>query len=62
MLNKKRLTQAILYGFKYRGNKALAVLIRRHFGTSLVLKGGLKVDYLIPITLHSDKEQKRGYN
>ena len=44
------------------GNKALAVLMGRHFGTSLVLKGGLKADYLIPIPLHSDKEQKRGYN
>jgi len=62
VLNKKGLAQAILYGFKYRGNKALAVLMGRHFGTSLVLKGGLKADYLIPIPLHSDKEQKRGFN
>ena len=62
VLNKKGLAQAILYGFKYRLNKALAVLMGRHFGTSLVLKGGLKADYLIPIPLHSDKEQKRGFN
>lgn len=32
----------------------------RHFGTFAVLKGGLKVDYLIPIPLHSDTEQREG--
>jgi len=62
VLNKKGLSQAILYGFKYRGNKALAVLMGCRFGSSLVLKGGLKADYLIPIPLHSDNEQKRGFN
>ena len=61
VFNKKGLAQAILYGFKYRGNKALAVLMGRYFGTSLVLKR-TQTDYLIPIPLHSDKEQKRGSN
>ena len=60
MLKKKALAQAILYGFKYWRNKALAVLMGRHFGTFVVLKGGLKADYLIPIPLHSDTEQRDG--
>ena len=34
----------------------------RYFGPFLVLKVGLKADYLIPILLHLDKEKKRGFN
>ena len=34
----------------------------RYFGPFLVLKAGLKADYLIPILLYLDKEKKRGFN
>jgi hypothetical protein len=60
VLKKKALAQAISYGFKYWRNKALAVLMGRYFGTSAVLKGGLKANYLMPILLHSDTEQREG--
>jgi predicted amidophosphoribosyltransferase len=33
-----------------------------YFGSALTLEEGLKADYLIPIPLHPDKEQKRGFN
>ena len=62
VLNKKGLAQEILYGLKYRGNKALAGLMGTYFGSALTLEEGLKADYLIPIPLHPDKEQKRGFN
>jgi|TARA_B110000967_G_scaffold198720_1_gene232175 competence protein ComFC len=62
VLNKKGLTESILYGLKYHGNKELALLMGKHFGASLTSKGVLKADYLIPIPLHPDKEQKRGFN
>lgn len=61
--SKGESTQQLLHNIKYNGQRELAVFMGRMMGTRLQESGRLlAVDVLMPVPLHPQKEQVRGYN
>jgi ComF family protein len=55
--------QQLIHLFKYRGNQEIGFYLGELMGRSLIESHRFKmIDYLIPLPLFPDKEQKRGYN
>ncbi len=57
------MVQHLIHGLKYRGMEKIGVFFGRWFGSILKRDPGLgKIDFVLPVPLHSRKQQKRGYN
>ena len=53
----------ILHQLKYKGNKQIGIEMGEHMGRKLQLIEDLKsVDLIIPVPLHTKRQQFRGYN
>lgn len=52
----------LLFQLKYHGRKDFGVYIGEAMGRFLLNQNNLKLDLLIPVPLHRDKEKERGYN
>jgi ComF family protein len=60
---KDSMVQQLVFEFKYRGNKELAVYMGKLMGQQLANSPHYQtVDYLVPLPLYPSKERKRGYN
>jgi len=53
----------IMYRFKYRGDRELALAMGRYMAQALYTDGFFEgIDLIIPVPLHKRKKRKRGYN
>ena len=60
--SKGSLIQTLIHQLKYKGNKAIGLLLGAMMGNSLLNSSRFQADVLIPLPLFPDKEFKRGYN
>lgn len=61
--SKDGLLQELLHEFKYKNNRAVGIFLARRFAKALQKTDWIgKVDLIIPVPLHKDKLNKRGYN
>jgi len=61
--HKGNRVQQLMHRFKYKGKKEIGEFIGTQYGHELVKKNYFeKVDLIIPVPLHPDKQKKRGYN
>lgn len=58
---KGNAVQHILHEIKYKDNKDLAIFIGRYYG-SILQEANLKLDGIVAIPLHKNKQRNRGYN
>jgi ComF family protein len=61
LFNKKGMSQKILHELKYRQNQDLGIYLGKLMASKLPQPSFL-FDCLIPVPLHPQKKQKRGYN
>jgi len=60
---KESLIQHLIHRLKYKGDQEIGIYLGKLMGRSLLESNRFKrTDYLIPLPLYPDKEQKRGYN
>jgi ComF family protein len=61
--HKGNRVQQLMHRFKYKGKKEIGEFIGSQYGHELVKNNYFeKVDLIIPVPLHPDKQKKRGYN
>lgn len=61
--SKGTLIQTLIHDFKYKGNKAVGILLSKIMAEKMMNSDRFKhIDYLIPLPLFADKEYKRGFN
>ncbi|MGI8892227.1 MAG: ComF family protein [Bacteroidia bacterium] len=61
--NKGLKVQELIHQVKYRGKKELGVYLGDMFGSELKLSPfAQKIDLVIPVPLHEQKQKKRGFN
>lgn len=61
--HKGNRVQQLMHRFKYKGKKEIGELIGNIYGHELVKSNCFTdVDMIIPVPLHPEKQQKRGYN
>ncbi len=53
--------QSVIYAFKYRGNTRLATPLADYMARR-VRPEALKVDIIVPVPLHPQRQKQRGYN
>lgn len=57
------LLQHLLHGLKYQGKEYIGTYLGRQLGYDLLqLNWATGIDYIVPIPLHKDKQNLRGYN
>ncbi|MGB0916044.1 MAG: ComF family protein [Flavobacteriales bacterium] len=60
---KDNVVQRLMHRFKYQGKSEIGTELGRLFASTLIDKNWFTdVDVIMPIPLHSSKEQRRGYN
>ena len=61
--NKGGHVQRLIHALKYRGNKHAGIYLGKLFGMALNQGSTYRdTDCIVPVPLHPQKEQKRGYN
>lgn len=60
---RHQLVQHLIHQLKYKGNQEIGEYLGMMMGQSICKSSRIKkIDFLIPLPLHADKEFKRGYN
>ncbi|WP_250433318.1 ComF family protein [Hanstruepera flava] len=60
---KKGLTQTLIHNLKYKGFEEIGLFLGNWLGSELKeIKAYSNIDLVIPVPLHKNKLQKRGYN
>jgi len=55
--------QKLLHELKYRGGKEVGLVLGKHIGLGLLRSPGFEnIDVIVPVPLHKNRLQKRGYN
>jgi len=56
-------TKKIIHELKYKGNQRVGIFLGNWFGQQLLKSNDFsRIDYIIPVPLHSKKMKQRGYN
>jgi len=60
---KKGIVQQLLHNLKYRGHETIGSVLGEWLGNELKsVEAYIKIDAVIPVPLHKNKQRKRGYN